>query len=117
MSESRSLGASAGRRAGWSSIYQGDRPRDILDLTQDQEATIKQFIGFIGKDQDENEKKLIVLVSEETSQPTLVSYATTPIGTIILCPNIAGVFCYIHQAQSVSPVVGDWKSVSATNCT
>lgn len=106
-----------GKRANWSSLYQSDRPRDILQLTEAQEATVKQFIGFGGKDQDGNERKLFIIVSDATSQPTLTDFANTPIGTIIFTPKIASILGYQHQAQSSPAVIGDWAKIAKTTVT
>lgn len=106
-----------GKRAGWSSLYQGDRPRDILNLTEDQEATLSQILGFTGKDQDENESKLIVLVYDGTDAPTMTDYANTPIGTIVLCPLLSAPRIYIHKAQSSTAVIGDWYYIQGTQVT
>lgn len=106
-----------GIRANWSGVYAGDRPRDILGLTQDQEAKISQFIGFTGKDQAGNPTTKFILVFNGTSNPTLTDFAATPIGTIIETPYLASTSHYIHQAKSTPAVVGDWKKVSATTVT
>lgn len=109
--------AGTGKRATWSYIYVGDRPREILGLTEAQEADISQFIGFSAKDQDGNSKDHFELVYEGTDAPTLTNFASTPVGTIIWCPNVADVSHYIHQAKTDTPVVGDWKVVATTTVT
>lgn len=106
-----------GNRAGWSFPYVGNRPRDILGLTMEQEAAISQFAGFFGMDQDGNEQKLFLLKYDGTEVPTLTDYASTPVGTILLCPKVEGISHYIHQAKSDTAVVGDWKAVTAATVT
>lgn len=106
-----------GKRAGWMSPYMSDRPREVLKLTEAQEATLSKFIGFVGKDQDGNRVEQFILEYDGTVAPTLTDYDETPIGTIILTPQLADVAMYIHQAQSSPAVVGDWKSVAATTVT
>ncbi len=106
-----------GKRAVWSSLYQSDRPRDILGLTEAQEAKIKQFIGLTGKDQDGNESQLFVLKYEGTDAPIVTDFATTPIGTVILCPKLSAPRIYIHKAQSTTPVIGDWYYIQGTQVT
>ena len=103
------MSIAGGKRAGWSSIYQSDRPRDILGLTEAQEATLKQFFGITGKDQDGEENQIFTCKYEGTSEPTLTNYATTPVGTIIIAPFLVHSKIYVHKTQSASPVVGDWE--------
>jgi len=106
-----------GQRAGWSHPYVGDRPREVLKLTEVQEATLKQFIGFAAKEVDGDPTEQFILTYDGTDAPTLTDYATTPIGTIILTPKVASVAMYQHQAQSDPAVVGDWASVAKTTVT
>ncbi len=106
-----------GKRAVWSSLYQSDRPRDILGLSEVQETKISQFIGLAGKDQDGNESQLFVLKYEGTSAPTVTDFATAPIGTVILCPKLSAPRIYIHKAQSSPAVVGDWYYIQGTQVT
>jgi len=106
-----------GLRAGWSHPYVGDRPREILGLTEAQEATLSQFIGFTGKDVNGDPVEQFFITYDEDSAPTLTDYAETPIGTIILTPKLANVAFYQHQAQSTPAVVGDWASVAKTTVT
>jgi len=108
------LGAEAGKRAGWSSLYESDRPRDILGLTEAQEGTLSQFIGFTGKDQNGKENKTFILKYEGTTAPTLTNYAETPIGTIIIAPKLATPKLYIHKTKSTPAVAGDWYSLTFT---
>ena len=102
-----------GKRANWSTPITSSRPRDILGLSLAAEANISQFIGWSGADQDDNAQEQFILVYNGTTAPTLTDYATTPIGTVILTPQLASVSHYIHQAQSATPVKGDWKVVAA----
>lgn len=106
-----------GKRAKWGSLYQGDRPRDVLNLTEDQEATLKGILGFTLNDQDDNQEKQVVLVYHGTSAPTVTNYANTPIGTLIICPKLASPRIYIHKAQSSPAVIGDWYYVQGTQVT
>lgn len=106
-----------GKRAGWSHPYVGDRPRDVLGLTKDQEATISQFIGFFGKDEDDNKQEQFILRYDGTDAPTLTNYASTPIGTVIIAPKLATPTIYIHKAQSEPGVVGDWYKIAGVQAT
>jgi hypothetical protein len=107
-----------GKRMGWSSLYQSDRPRDILGLTEEQEATLSQAIGFSGKNPEGEAKQANILVYPGTADPTLTNYAATPVGTIIIAP-LAGTHSkiYIHKSKSTSPVVGDWEVFTAATAT
>lgn len=111
------LGQEAGKRANWSSLYQSDRPQDILGLTQAQEDDFGNIIGFQGRKQDGSAKSAFILVYDETDALTLTDYATTPIGTIIIAPKIAKPTIYIHKAQSSPAVVGDWYEIEGTQVT
>jgi hypothetical protein len=106
-----------GKRMSWSSLYQGDRPRDIMDLTEDQEATLSQAIGFSGKDQNGNAKEAIILIYPGTTAPTLTNYAKTPKGTILIAPFLTHSLMYIHKSQSSPAVVGDWEVFTAATAT
>jgi hypothetical protein len=106
-----------GQRAKFSFPYVGDRPREVLKLTEAQEGALSQFIGFAGTDPEDQPVEQFILVYNGTTVPTLTDYASTPIGTIILTPKLANVFCYQHQAQSSPAVVGDWASVAKTTVT
>ncbi|MEM3091550.1 MAG: hypothetical protein QXD05_00230 [Candidatus Pacearchaeota archaeon] len=108
------LGEEAGKRASWSSTYESNRPRDILGLTKAQEEKISQFIGFVGKDQSENEQKTFVLIYNGTTAPTLTDFAATPIGTIIIAPKLNAPKIYIHKTKSTIPAVSDWYSFTAS---
>src|SRR5690606_20247964 len=102
------LGQEAGRRANWSSLYQSDRPQDILGLTQAQEEDFGNIIGFQGRKQDGTAKSTFVLVYDSADALTLTDYAETPIGTVIIAPKITKPTIFIHKAQSSPAVVGDW---------
>jgi hypothetical protein len=110
------MGSNKGKRGNWMGIYSSNRPIDVLKLTEAAEANLSGVLGFTGKAQDGTVKTLNILLSEATARPTLTDYASTPIGTIILTPKIAGVFGYQHQAQSANPVVGDWAVIAKTTC-
>lgn len=99
------------------SYYQGDRPRDILGLTEDEEATLKGAFGFVGRNYDGDVQEQFFLIYEGTSAPTLTDYEATPIGTIILTPKLANIAMYQHQAKSTTPVIGDWAKVAKTTVT
>lgn len=105
---------SNGKRGNWMSYYQGDRPRDVLGLTEDQEATLKGVIGFVGKNYDGDIQEQFILIFEGTSAPTVTDYAECPIGTLILTPKLADIFGYQKQADSTPAVIGDWAKVAKT---
>lgn len=107
----------SGQYSNWSYVYVGDRPRSILKLTEAAEAEMKQFIGFSGKSPNGDPADQFIMTFDGDAEPDLTDYADTPIGTIILTPKIANVFCYQHQAQSTPAVVGDWASVAKTTVT
>lgn len=108
---------SNGRRATWSQSYVGDRPRDVLALTEAQEAKLSQFIGFTGRDQSGTEVHTNILRYDGTAAPTVTDFASTPVGTILLCPKLAKPTLYIHKAQSSPAVVGDWYYIEGTQVT
>jgi|GEM_PF-2367109 len=101
-----------GQRAGWSHPYVGDRPREILNLTEAAEATLKQFIGFAAKTVEGEPTELFILTTDETTV-NLTLYSDVPIGTIIFTPKVSGVLCYqrIAQATPGVSVNGDWNRV------
>lgn len=105
------------KRAGWSTIYISDRPLDILGLTATQEDDFDQFLGLSGKTQDGSASEKFVLYYNKTSNPTLTDYASTPIGTVIIAPNIAVPKIYVHKAKSSTPVVGDWFVFTSAQAT
>jgi hypothetical protein len=106
-----------GKRMAWSSVYQSDRPRDILQLTEDQEATLSQAIGFSGKDQNGDAQEAVILIYPGTSAPTMTNYAKTPKGTIVIAPFLTHSLMYVHKAQSTPAVVGDWEVFTAATVT
>lgn len=102
-----------GLRAGWSYVYVGDRPREILKLTEAAEATIKQFIGFAAKQVSGEPTEQFILTTDETTVD-LTLYSDVPIGAIILTPKVSAVFCYqrIAQATPGASVDADWNKVA-----
>jgi len=104
--------AGIGTRSKFSFPYVGDRPREILGLTEAQEATISQFIGFAGTDPDDQPVEQFILTTLETSV-TLSNYPTVPIGTIILTPKVSGVALYqrIARATQTASIDADWNKV------
>lgn len=106
-------GEKLGKRAGWSFMHASDRPRDVLKLSKDQEATIKQFIGFSAMDQDGDPVDQFIMTTDATSVD-LTNYPDVPIGTIILTPKVSGVAFYqrIAQATAGASVNADWNKVA-----
>lgn len=102
-----------GQMAGWSYIYVGDRPRSVLKLTEQAEATITQFIGFSGTKPNNEPTDTFILVHNGTSV-NLTLYSNVPIGTIILTPRVPNIFCYqrIAQATPGQSVNADWNQVA-----
>lgn len=98
-----------GNRANWSVQYVSDAPRDVLGLTQQQEETVSQFIGFIGTNANEEKKVLNILVVE--GEVNLANYASVPVGTIILTPRNTSVFCY-QRVNATNGGNGDWRVVN-----
>ena len=111
------MSTKTGKRANWSGLYVSDRPRDLLGLTEAQEETIDQFIGFVGKDQGGEVKNANILVYTGTSAPTLTDYANTPKGTIIIAPFLTHSTLFVHRLQSTPAVVGDWEKIVAATVT
>jgi len=101
-----------GKRGNWSGIYAGDRPQDVLGLTQAQEAKLNNIIGFVGKDQNKEVKTFNVLVYKGSTAPTLTDFASTPIGTVIIAPELATPKIYIHHAKSATPATTDWFGIT-----
>ncbi len=99
-----------GNRANWSVQYVSDAPRDVLGLTQQQEETVSQFVGFIGTNANEEKKVLNILVVEGVVN--LANYATVPVGTIILTPRSQTIFCYQRVSASNEGREGDWRVVN-----
>ncbi len=101
-----------GLKAGWSHPYVGDRPREVLKLTEAAEATISQFVGFAAKDINGNPVEQFILTTNATSVD-LTLYSDVPIGTIILTPKVSGVFAYqrIAQATPGASVNTDWNKI------
>ena len=106
-----------GKRAKWGSLYQGDRPRDILNLTEDEEATLAGMFGFTLNDQDDNEAKQVFLRYDSATAITLTNYADTPIGTVIIAPKLTTPTIFVHKAQSSPGVVGDWYKIEGVQVT
>jgi len=111
------MSTKTGKRANWSGLYVSDRPRDLLGLTEAQEETIDQFIGFVGKNQDGEVKNANLLIFTGTSAPTITDYANTPKGTIIIAPFLTHSLIYVHKSQSTPAVVGDWEVFTAATVT
>lgn len=102
-----------GKRAEWSSFYKSDRPRDVLGLTQAQEALTQQFIGFSGHDQ-QGEPATFSIIVHKGSTIDLATYATVPVGTLVITPLVAGSFAY----QRITKVAGantDWNKIAKTS--
>jgi len=107
-----------GKRAGWSSIYVGNRPRDILQLTEDLEANFSSFVGYSGRQQDGTGEDAFILTWDGTDAPTLPDdFAKLPVGTIVYTPKVADIAFYQRQALSSPEVKGDWASVAKTTVT
>ena len=102
-----------GKRAAWSVMYASDRPRDVLKLSETQEATLKQFIGFSAMNQNGDAVDQFILTTDETSVD-LTDYPDVPIGTIILTPKVSGVAFdqRIAQATAGASVNADWNKVA-----
>ena len=107
-----------GNRAGWAAPYLGDRPREVLGLTQAQEAKVSTFLGFSGKQQDGSDSNAFIMIYPGTTDPTMTDFAATPLGTIVIAP-FAGTHSkmYVHKAKSDTPVVGDWEVFTAATLT
>lgn len=101
--------ANTGKRANWMHPYVGDRPRDILGLTEAQESKTNVFIGFSGADQNGNPKNQFILSTEETTVD-FSNYASVPVGTILLTPKVAGIFCY-QRVNKTDDSSADWNKV------
>lgn len=101
--------ANTGKRANWMQPYTGDRPRDVLQLTEAQEAKTNKFIGFSGADQNGNAVEQFFLSTDETTV-NFADYTSVPVGTILFTPKVTGVAFYqrINNATGTST---DWNKV------
>lgn len=107
-----------GKRMNWSSLYVGNRPRDILKLTETLEANFSEIHGFSGRQQDGTGEDVFELTWSGSVAPTLPDdFVKLPIGTRVYTPKVADVFCYQRQALSDPEVKGDWASVAKTTVT
>ena len=106
-----------GLRAGWMVPYVGDRPRDVLGLTEAQEAKVSKFIGWTGKDVNGSPVDHFILILDPANAVTPTDFAATPLGTELHSNNGTHSTVYVHKAKSTPAVVGDWEVFTAATAT
>ncbi len=102
------------KRADWSSVYRSKRPRDILDLTEEQESTLRQFFGLTGRDRDGKISQIFIINYEGTVEPTVTDYPNLPMNTILICPRLLTPKIFIRKTQTIPANVNDWYVFTST---
>lgn len=109
-------GSESGKKMGWSQLYQGDRPEDVLPLERANAAKLAQAIGFAGHDQEGNESEQFILTYTSSDAITLTDFAKVPIGTIIIAPKITKPTIFIKKLASSPAAASDWFKLEGAEC-
>jgi len=105
----------AGNKPNWAREIDTDNFQDMFGLSAAAAKKLQIVSGKSTKDLDGNNRNIVNAVSFETTRVTLTDYATFPIGSTILQPNIStGPLLFVKVASSTTPVIGDWYEVAMT---
>ncbi len=96
------------KRADWSSVYRSKRPRDILDLTEEHEITLRQFFGLTGRDHEGNLSQIFILKYGGVIDPVLTDYPNLPVSTMVICPKLSTPKIFIRKIKSTPMNINDW---------
>jgi hypothetical protein len=103
--------AKLGNRATWGVLITSDRPRDVLKISEETEATLDLVAGLNGKNQAGENKQLIIIVHNGSVAPVLTDYPDVPVGTLILTPGVSVIFGYQRIVKSADDAT-DWNKIA-----